>query len=108
MANLHRHASSIAATMIGTILVSGCIATETRWMHEDIPSNEWGVDAAQCRWESERKAGKEAEEDMAYGADEALGDGQSVDTMFASADRDNRARELFDRCMRSLGYVPAE
>ena len=90
------------------MLLTSCITTETRWIHDEIPSDEWGVDAAQCRWEARRKAEKEAEEERAYSTNDALDDEQSVDSMLASVDRDKRARELFDRCMRSLGYVPSE
>lgn len=94
--------------LVGAIMLSGCMATETRWTHGEIPAEEWGVDAAQCKWEARRKAEKEAEDAMAYNTNDSLDDEQSIDSLFASIDRNDRARELFDRCMQSLGYVAAD
>lgn len=98
----------LLALLMGASVLAGCMATETRWTHGEIPAEEWAVDSAQCRWEARRKAEKEAEDAMAYNSNDALDDAQSVDSLFASVDRENRARELFDRCMQSLGYVAAE
>ncbi len=93
---------------VGTILLSGCVTTETRWTHTEIPAEEWGVDAAQCKWEARRKAERDAKENSQYATDEVFDDAQSIDSMFAREDLEKQSRALFARCMKSLGYNAAE
>ncbi len=104
----HPLATALLGALLGFILLSGCVATEEKWTHDKIPADEWSVDAAQCKWEARRKAEREAEEDMTYSSDNTFDDEQSVDSMFAAADIKKRSRVFFSRCMRSLGYIPAE
>ncbi len=100
------HYALIAIAMVA--LLQGCAARETRWTHPDLPSDQWSVDAAQCKWEARRKAEKEFNEDSAIIIDSTFQDEQSFDTMMAGVDVKKRSRELFTRCMRSLGYVAAK
>jgi len=100
--------AAVAVALLGAPFLSGCVTTETRWTHPEIPAEEWGVDAAQCKWEARRKAEREIGDDIQYTSDETYDDAQSIDSMFAREDMDKRARELFARCMKSLGYVPTE
>jgi len=94
--------------LFGMVLLSGCVTTESKWTHTEIPADEWGVDGAQCKWEARRKAQREAEENRAHTADDTFDDAQSIDSLFASADITKRSRVLFSRCMQSLGYVAVE
>ncbi len=101
-------ATIMMSMLLGIALLSGCVMPENKWTHTEIPADEWGVDGAQCKWEARRKAEREAEEHMAYTADETFDDAQGIDSLFASADITKRSRVLFSRCMLSLGYVVAE
>ncbi|NQV45313.1 MAG: hypothetical protein HQ501_10435 [Rhodospirillales bacterium] len=93
---------------MGATLLSGCVTSETRWVHTEIPAEEWGVDAAQCKWEARRKAERDANENSQYATDEAFDDAQSIDSMFAREDLEKQSRVLFARCMKSLGYNAAD
>lgn len=99
---------TFAVAVLGLGLLSGCVTTEDKWTHPEIPADEWGVDAAQCKWEARHKAEREASDDLAYTFDETYDDSRSIDSMFAAADINKRSRTLFSRCMTSLGYVTTE
>ena len=49
----------VLTVMLAAVLLSACAAPETRWTHPEISADEWGVDAAQCKWDARRKAEKE-------------------------------------------------
>ncbi len=100
--------SPVALALFSLMMLSGCAATESKWTHDEIPAEEWSVDAAQCKWEARRKAERDAEEAIAYESGDAFDDQQSIDSMFAAAEIKKRSRVLFSRCMQSLGYVAVE
>ncbi len=97
-----------SALVLAVLLTAGCAYRDTKWTHPDIPADQWGVDAAQCKWEAREKAEQEAEDKMFAQGDDTFDEGESVDTMLITADIDKRARVLFDRCMSMLGYVSVE
>ncbi len=99
----------IRYVMIGAILVglTACSSFNTRWEHAEIPSDEWGVDYAQCRYEARRKAEKETDISVAeinlYGDEE-----DTINAMMTIANIKKRTRELFGRCMQEFGYTPVK
>ena len=103
----HLSGKTAIACLVAALL-SGCVTTETKWVHPEIPAEEWGVDAAQCKWEAKRKAEREADKNIQYTSDETYDDAQGIDSMFAREDLEKRSRDLFARCMTSLGYSATE
>jgi len=99
--------SPVAVVVLG-LMLSGCVTTESKWTHAEIPADEWSADAAQCKWDARRKAEREVEDTLAYTSDDTFDGSQNIDSMLATADINKRSRVLFSRCMRSLGYVAAD
>lgn len=87
------------------LAIAACSSAETRWQHPTIPSDQWSIDAAQCRHEARRAAEKEVLQGSTYGGN---GDMDETDRAFLQADLEKRSRQLFEHCMRALGYRPAD
>ncbi|MBT4887956.1 MAG: hypothetical protein HON65_00180 [Rhodospirillales bacterium] len=98
----------ILATGLFLTTLSGCVSTETRWQHETLAQEEWGVDAAQCKWKARQKAEKEYQKTATQNQQDSYEDNQNVDSMFASADIGKRTNTLFNRCMEMQGYVEVQ
>ncbi len=98
----------IVATGMALMVLSGCSIKTISWRHNTIAQEEWGVDGAQCKWEAQQKAEENYFSTSTPAQQGNLEDPQGVDTMFASSSVNSRANQLYNQCMRNLGYVEAE
>lgn len=91
---------AIAVPLVGCQTAGG-------WQHASIAEEYWSTDAAQCRYESRRRA-EERVSASAVAYQSASDTEMTVDTMMTQDRVSDRAKRYFGNCMSALGYEKAE
>ena len=98
---------NLLIAIIVTMGISACQSASTKWQHASIPQDQWSSDAAQCRYESVRKAEKRLAEAGAshdFNADQDL----TINQMMTQEKVSDRAKPYFASCMSAMGYQPVQ
>jgi len=96
--------SLAALTMIGS-----CAAPVTKWNHPSANDDQWAVDKAGCRSRARHISDKEHAAEQNY-ANTRRDDEFTADYSknMQTFDSRRRRQDLYENCLRRLGYAPAK